>query len=127
MANFELLIVDDDPSFLFLHEVLAKKSGFHDSPQKFEDGGDVVKFLSKGEDKNYLLFLDIYMKQMDGWGVLDFIEKQNKPNKIKVILISSSINSEDKNRALDYTSVIEYIEKPLLLGYLEILKDQVLF
>ncbi|WP_026954859.1 response regulator [Algoriphagus vanfongensis] len=127
MPNFDLLIVDDDPSFLFLHEVLAKKSGFHEQPRKFEDGEEVIQFLEENEGKNYLLFLDIYMKKLDGWGVLEILDRKNCPSKIKVILITSSINSEDKNRAIDYANVIEYIEKPLLLEYLQHLKDQVIF
>ena len=127
MANFNLIIVDDDPNFLFIHDVLAKKSDFHQTPLKFEDGYDAIRFLEENMDKNHLLFLDIYMKTIDGWGVLDFIENKNIPEKIKVILISSSVNVADKNKAMEYSSVIDYIEKPLPVEYLNMLKEQVIF
>jgi response regulator RpfG family c-di-GMP phosphodiesterase len=128
--NFNLIIVDDDPEYIFFHKLLAKKSGLSENPLTFNGGQEVIDYLSENVGKqfaNTLVFLDIYMLGVDGWGVLDYIETLKVPEKIKVILISSSVNINDKRKAIKYSSVIEYIEKPLMLNYLINLKSQHVF
>ncbi|WP_297337806.1 response regulator [Algoriphagus sp.] len=127
--KFDILLVDDDPDTLFLHEILIKKSGLSPSPKKFESGQKIIDFLREHQPKKekYLVFLDIYMTDIDGWKVLDFIEQLRLHPNLKVMLLSSSVNFDDKRKAMDYPSVIEYIEKPLMLHYLERLKEQAIF
>lgn len=126
--NFDLLIVDDDLQFQFLHTRLVEKSEFHDSPICVSGGEEAIEFVKgKKKDSNLLIFLDIYMTGTDGWGVLDYLDSLNVPRRIKVILVSSSVNIEDKKRALKYHSVIEYIEKPLMVEYLMMLKEYPIF
>ena len=127
--KFDILLVDDDPDTLFLHEILIKKAGLNPSPKKFESGQKIIDFLKSNppEKEKYLLFLDIYMTDVDGWQVLDFIEKLKLHSNLKVMLLSSSVNFEDKRKAMEYPSVIEYIEKPLMLHYLERLEEQAIF
>jgi CheY-like chemotaxis protein len=67
------------------------------------------------------------MQDVDGWGVLDYLKKVNRDDKIKVILITSSVSMDDKKKAIQYPSVIEYIEKPLMMNYLINLKTQAIF
>lgn len=125
----KVLIVDDDIHYLYVHEILLRKSGICQSPLKFENGKEIIDFFNTNLKPNerYLIFLDIYMPIMDGWGVLDYIESLGYFKEIKVMLLSSSVNYEDKTKALTYTSVIEYIEKPLLLDYLINVKNQLNF
>jgi len=128
--NFDLLIVDDDPQFQLLHRKLAEITEFHLHPHCVSNGLDAIEYIklkSTEPKQNLLIFLDIYMEGIDGWGVLDYLESLNLPKRFKVILISSSVNSEDKKKAIKYHSVIEYIEKPLATDYLTMLKDCYLF
>lgn len=128
--NFDLIIVDDDPDYIFFHRLLAKKSGLSDNPISFEDGQELIDYISENNNekvRNTLIFLDLYMLRIDGWEVLDYLETLKIPNKIKVIVISSSVNMNDKTKAIAYSSVIDYIEKPLLLSYLTKIKDQDIF
>lgn len=128
--KFNLLIVDDDPEYIHLHKILAEKSGFNENPITFRGGQEIIDYISTeiiNDFDNTLIFLDIFMFDVDGWEVLDYLESLNIPEKIKVILISSSVNMEDKIKAIKYKSVIEYIEKPLLLNYLSNLKNQCIF
>ncbi|MFL0682843.1 MAG: response regulator [Algoriphagus aquaeductus] len=128
--NFDLIIVDDDPEYIFFHKLLAKKSGISETPLTFAGGQEIINYLSELKDKeisNLLIFLDIYMTDIDGWGVLDYLQTLNRPEKIKVILITSSVSMDDKKKAIKYPSVIEYIEKPLMMNYLINLKDQPIF
>ena len=128
--NFELIIVDDDAEYIFFHKLLAKKSGLSEDPLTFSSGQEVIDHLSSIVDQeinNTLIFLDIYMQDVDGWGVLDYLQTVNRHDKIKVILITSSVSMDDKRKAIQYPSVIEYIEKPLMMNYLINLKNQSIF
>jgi len=128
--NFDLIIVDDDAEYIFFHKLLAKKSGLSEDPLTFSSGQEVIDHLSSIIDQdinNTLIFLDIYMQDVDGWGVLDYLESVNRHDKIKVILITSSVSMDDKRKAIQYQSVIEYIEKPLMMNYLINLKSQSIF
>jgi len=128
--NFRLIIVDDDSEYIFFHKLLAKKSGLSDDPLCFSSGKELIDYLESREEEglgNILIFLDIYMMDVDGWGVLEFLQSKNLPGKIKVILITSSVSMEDKKRAVQYPNVIEYIEKPLMMNYLINLKNQNIF
>ena len=128
--NFDLIIVDDDAEYIFFHKLLAKKSGLSEDPLTFASGQEVIDHLASIVDKeinNTLIFLDIYMQDVDGWGVLDYLNTVNRHDKIKVILITSSVSMDDKKKAIQYPSVIEYIEKPLMMNYLINLKTQAIF
>jgi two-component SAPR family response regulator len=127
--NFDLLIVDDDTTIQLIHKLFSKKSGFHSDPKCLNSGIEAIEYLEKNKDsnKNILLFLDLYMPEMDGWGVADYVESLNQSQRIKIFIISSSVNLVDKKKAMNYTCIIEYIMKPLELNYLEAIKDTHLF
>jgi CheY-like chemotaxis protein len=128
--NFKLIIVDDDPEYIFFHKLLAKKSGLSEDPLCFASGREIIDYLTTQDEKelhNILIFLDIYMMEVDGWDVMDYLKTLDKPEKIKVILITSSVSMDDKKKAIQYPNLIEYLEKPLMMNYLINLKNQTLF
>ncbi|AMQ56491.1 response regulator [Algoriphagus sanaruensis] len=127
--NFKLIIVDDDTDYQFFHKLLAMKAEFHHDPICLSSGREAIEYLEKEKDSkdNILIFLDLYMVDMDGWQVLDYIESLDQPHRIKVIVITSSVNMADKKKAIRYSCIIEYIEKPLMKNYLIALKQSQLF
>ncbi len=62
-----------------------------------------------------LVFLDISMPKMDGFGFL--VEFVNFPKviekKCSVIMLTSSNNPEDREKAMNYDIVVDYFVKPL--------------
>jgi len=71
--NYDLIIVDDDPEYIFFHSILAKKSGINEAPITLQGGQELIDYLFEIKDKdfkNQLIFLDIYMQGTDGWDVL---------------------------------------------------------
>ena len=67
-----------------------------------------------------LIFLDIDMPIMNGWEFLDEFQKLPEVvlNRCKIVMLTSSIDEEDIKRAKSYSSVIDFISKPLQADHL---------
>lgn len=119
-----VLIIDDDDVVHFMHETLLKISGIQLPVRSFLNGKQALDHLVNNcnGDDNYLLLLDINMPEMNGWQLLDELQKINLRCMIKVIILTSSVDSEDHLKAKKYNLVIDFIEKPLTTEHLEALK-----
>jgi len=81
-----------------------------------EQGLEYIIFTYLGNDiENAVLFLDINMPILTGWDVLDKFEKYSTiiKERLKIFILSSSVDARDKQRALNNPLVTDYIPKPL--------------
>lgn len=62
-----------------------------------------------------IIFLDIDMPLMDGFQFLDEFQKLSKETKdhCNIVMLTSSINPQDMDKAKEYTYVKKYLNKPL--------------
>lgn len=126
--SYNVVVVDDDELILFLHSKIIQAVGLHKSPKTFSSAIKALEFfesLSK-EGTPILLFLDINMPVMDGWGLLDIIHKEEFDKKIEVIMVTSSVDQGDKDKAASYSKIIEFVEKPFSKVNMEKLKFRLL-
>ena len=111
--NMDVVIIDDDAVILFLHKILIQKSPLPSNIMEFRNGSAGLEFLKSRQSSTPLLvFLDINMPGINGWEFLERI-KEMSLDKIYVVMVTSSINNSDREKAARYPEVIEYLEKPL--------------
>jgi len=114
--GIDTLIVDDDDMTLFLHQVFVKENNFNDKSQTFDNGKKALDYLDEnhhGKQDEYCVLLDLNMPIFDGWEFLEGIQKKEYKDKTKVVILTSSVNELDRQKANAYPQVVAFLEKPL--------------
>ena len=99
-----ILIVDDSS---IVRNFLQKAIGDKYDVTPVSGGADAISTLA--EKKIDLIFLDLMMPGVDGFGVLDYLKENN--NTTPVVIISGDTTKETIDRAFTY-NVVDMIEKP---------------
>lgn len=125
-----LMLVDDDEIYLFLAKKAVKDANITQNILEFHNGKDAISFLSSNANATdtlpELIFLDLAMPVMDGWGFLEEYAaiKHNLSKQIVIYVVSSSISPDDIERAKNFSSVTDYIIKPITKDvYIEIVNQ----
>lgn len=114
-----IVLIDDDFSTNRYHEIILNHADAAEKIIKFEYAKDALVYLTSEENGKYpqpeIIFLDINMPKMNGWKFLEEYKKlDNKQTaEIVITMLTSSLNHDDKERALAIKEVSEYICKPL--------------
>lgn len=118
-------VIDDDEFYVFGVKRMMQIVDFCKTVMVFENGEDALKYLSPiVRDSKALpdvILLDINMPIMNGWEFLDEFTKieTEESKKITIYLVSSSIATEDLEKAKKYESVSNYIVKPITADLLK--------
>lgn len=110
MMTKEIVIVDDDAASIFLTEEIIRDTFENLTIHKFNRGIDCLDFLEP-EKEDMIILLDINMPEMSGWTFIERFKDLNLKN--KVIILTSSINEDDRMRAHAYQ--VEFLTKPVCL------------
>lgn len=113
----QVLIVDDDAGVLFLHNLMVRESGISENINTFNSADKGLSFLrSRIENgKKFLVFLDINMPVISGWDFLETLEHLDPDINVYVVMVTSSVNRSDREKASEYSHVIDFLEKPLTI------------
>lgn len=114
----KIILVDDDSLTNILNKKIINAILPSTEIAVFLDVDEGLDYL-KSNDKNgdYLVFLDINFPGRNGW---DFMNDYSLFEvKSKVIMLSSSIVEKDRNRAMGYKDILQYVSKPLSFIFLE--------
>ena len=120
-----VLLIDDNDIDNFINERMITTNMFSKTVVIKNSAEAALQFLKDNEGSEsampQLIFLDLNMPVMDGFGFLEEFEKLSERVKknAKVIVLSSSISPEDINRASTNQYVVKYVNKPLNEKYLE--------
>lgn len=110
-----VLIVDDDDAVRFFHRIIVSQNKLSAEPLSFRSGKETIEYLDQywNEADNYLILLDINMPEMNGWDLLDAIGGKGYINQVHIVMITSSVKKEDREKAKLYSMVIDVVEKPI--------------
>jgi len=123
----KVIIVDDDDIMVFLQRKLCHKSGLSIDPITFNTATAAIEFLKNEEiNQHFLILLDINMPGMNGWQFLDILKKMKISKNIFVIMVTSSIDYYDKEKAGSYLNVIDFMEKPISIENCNRIKEYAL-
>ena len=118
----KLLVVDDDEIFLFTANYVLKKL-FPDMEIVTSKNGEEALEQLKNETPQ-AMFLDLNMPIMDGWEVLDNLSASNESSPFPIIIVTSSIDPADKEKANRHPFKPGFVEKPLSEENINSLKAQ---
>ncbi|HVU34073.1 MAG TPA: response regulator [Opitutaceae bacterium] len=99
-----ILIVDDDPDAVALTKHALAKAGIKTEIDVRQNGDEAIRYLkdrlAQGDHTLPLvLFLDLKMPGTDGFQVLDWIRQQPRLRQLLTVVLSSSTNSRDVDKA----------------------------
>lgn len=131
----KILCIDDDPITLMLCKMVITKALFSNEIITATNGEEALKYFNTFEYSNpdgkennppQLIFLDLNMPVMGGWEFLDVFTTDDYSdfNRIKVIVLSSTIDPEDLEKAKNYPMVIDFLSKPITKGMLEYIQTK---
>ncbi|MFM8432617.1 MAG: response regulator [Bacteroidota bacterium] len=120
-----VLLIDDNDIDNFINERMITTSHFSKSVVVKNSGEGALEYLKEVEGDMArlpeVIFLDLNMPAMDGFGFLAEYEKMTDTVRkfCKIVVLSSSISPEDINRASMNPYVLKYVNKPLGEKYLD--------
>lgn len=104
----QILVVDDqETNRAIIAEMLKEQYIIIQA----SNGLEAVEIIKEKENTLALILLDLMMPVMDGFGVLDFMNREELVNKIPVILITADNTSDSELKAYEY-NVVDVILKP---------------
>ncbi|MFN5911297.1 MAG: response regulator [Bacteroidota bacterium] len=118
------LLVDDDEIIGFMHPAIIRRVDPEAFIEVFRDPVEAMEYLQQQRIQNEpapnYIFLDINMPFMNGFEFLSRLSTENRVYiaNTKVIMLSSSIDSRDIEKAKSYPIIADFISKPLSMDYL---------
>lgn len=98
----KIFIVDDDPITVFGMRKILESVVACDTIDTFGNGklalDNLIQLIQEKKEIPEIIFLDINMPIMDGWQFLDEFLALTLPHKIRVNIVTSSIDQADKQR-----------------------------
>ncbi len=107
----KIMVIDDSKTEQFLNEVIIEKFNPDIEFVQAYDGREGLDKITEMSVLPDLILLDINMPGMNGF---EFVEKFSELEySTKIIMLSSSEQTKDRDKALSYSCVEDYILKPL--------------
>jgi CheY-like chemotaxis protein len=118
-----VMLIDDNEIDNLINQKMIEASSITEHIFTHSGAKSAIEFLRNAEKivKNTsnilpeVIFLDIDMPLMDGFQFLDQFEKLQAETKkyCKIVMLTSSINPQDLNKAKGYAHVKKFLNKPL--------------
>jgi CheY-like chemotaxis protein len=111
------VLIDDSEIDLFIQRRFLEVYNFSQEVVSYKSAKDAINELKNinGEIAPDIIFLDLNMPEIDGFGFLESFE--NMPEKVlkksKIVVLTSSNSQKDRELVFENKNVILFITKPL--------------
>ena len=119
----QVMLLDDNELDNFINEKIIEASHFSEKVYVNSSGKSAVEFLNNlavaGDESNTIypevIFIDVNMPLMDGFQFIDNLKKipGTMVKDCKLVILTSSIYPEDKQKAMQISENIVFLNKPL--------------
>ncbi|QHS58074.1 response regulator [Chitinophaga agri] len=126
-----ILLIEDDEATNFINQMVIKRLDCAEHVHVSWNGADALDYLkhctiTTAAPPPELILLDINMPGLNGW---EFLEEYTKlkndaGNNIVVVMLTTSLNPEDKHRATANPHVTAFKNKPLTPSLMEEILSQ---
>jgi len=118
------LLIDDDDIISVIHPATIQRaisdSDIEITPSGTEAIALIDELMKYGESAPNYIFLDINMPEISGFEFLDRLTDAELDflRECKIIMLSSSVNQQDIERAKTYPMIRDFVSKPLTVEYI---------
>jgi len=114
-----VIMVDDDDATNFLHKRIIKKLNPNADIKIFNESLQAISYLDKPDTHSPdLMFLDINMPAVPGWELIENLCSRHRDS-LSIIVLSTHICMERREKFSSSDYRITFIEKPLSLNKLD--------
>jgi response regulator RpfG family c-di-GMP phosphodiesterase len=120
---YHFILIDDSNFDLFIYEKLIVKSKIANSVKAFNSARVALEYIISEEANipETVILLDLQLPGMNGF---EFIEQfhnlsQQLKDKIKIFMLSSTIDTNDIEKARSSPDIIDLLSKPLEISLLQ--------
>jgi two-component system, NarL family, nitrate/nitrite response regulator NarL len=111
------LLIDDSEIDLFIQKRFLEVFQLSSHISTYTSASEALTWLQtvSEDDAPDTIFLDLNMPNIDGFGFLSLFEKvpDSVRKKVRIVVLTSSNNPHDLEKAKSSRNVIQYITKPL--------------
>lgn len=116
----KVLLIDDSDIDNMVNKKVVERTGLATNVVVKNSASSALNFLkevaeSDRENIPDIIFLDIRMPEIDGFGFLEMFDSLPEVihKQTKIVMLSSSIDAEDYKKAMDNRFVKQFLNKPL--------------
>jgi len=124
-----ILLVDDSSADNEYHTIIIRKADVCNHIKLATDGRKALDYIIKSGESNQseafpkpeLIYLDINMPRMNGFEFLEEYKQLDEKlqSEILIMMLTTSLNPNDRERALATHEVTEFQNKPLTIAMLQ--------
>lgn len=118
------LLIDDDDIISVIHPATIQRAISDSDIEITPSGNEAIALIDElihlEESPPDYIFLDINMPEISGFEFLDLLTETELDflKDSKIIMLSSSVNQKDIERAKTYPMIRDFISKPLTVEYI---------
>ncbi len=103
MRGTAILVAEDDANDRLLLEKAFKQAEVPGPIRFVPDGADAIELLQAAEANSApkILIIDLKMPRIDGFQLMDWIGRQRRLDRMRVIVLTSSEAPSDRTHAVD--------------------------